>query len=49
MCWSVLPGQTWDEYSDTGGYAHLIGAAAQWLYVLDNKRDWEQHHLPAGR
>jgi len=43
---SVLPGQTWDEYSDTGGYAHLIGAAAQWLYVLEGKRDWEQHHLP---
>ncbi|HEY3901942.1 MAG TPA: hypothetical protein VGM54_25230 [Chthoniobacter sp.] len=38
--------------SDTGGYAHLIGACAQWLYVLEGKRDWEQQHLsplPSGQ
>jgi hypothetical protein len=43
---SVVPGETWDELSDTGGYAHLIGACAQWLYVLEGKRDWEEQHLP---
>ncbi len=43
---TTIPGLTWDELSDTGGYAHLIGASAQWLYVLEGKRDWEQHHLP---
>lgn len=30
---SVMPGVAWDEYSDTGGYAHLINAAAEWLRV----------------
>jgi hypothetical protein len=43
---SVLPGIKWDEFSDTGGYAHLLSAAAQWLHCLENKRDWEQHRLP---
>jgi hypothetical protein len=43
---SVVPGHNWDDFSDTGGYAHLIGAGAQWLYVLEGKRDWEQLHLP---
>jgi hypothetical protein len=36
----------WDKYSDTGGYAHLISAAAQWLLVLEGKNDWEMHHIP---
>jgi hypothetical protein len=44
---TTLPGVKWDEFSHTGGYAHLISAAAQWLLVLENKRDWEQHHVPA--
>jgi hypothetical protein len=36
----------WDKFSDTGGYAHLISAAAQWLLVLEGKRDWEIHRVP---
>jgi hypothetical protein len=43
---TMMPGVKWDECSDTGGYAHLISAAAQWIFVLENKRDWEQHHVP---
>lgn len=39
-------GQDWDHYSDTGGYAHLIQAAAEWLLYLENKRDWEAHRIP---
>jgi hypothetical protein len=40
-CHSVLPGVTWDKFSDTGGYAHLLNAAAQWLMYLEKKNDWE--------
>jgi len=40
-------GQHWDGYSDTGGYAHLLSAAAQWLFLLDNRRDWDAHRVPA--
>jgi hypothetical protein len=40
-------GAQWDNFSDTGGYAHLISAAAQWLLCLDGKKDWEMHHVPA--
>jgi hypothetical protein len=36
-------GAEWDRFSDSGGYAHLISAAAQWIFVLEGKRDWEQH------
>jgi len=36
----------WDSYSDTGGYAHLLKAGAQWLLCLDGKRDWEMHKVP---
>ncbi len=36
----------WDGYSDSGGYAHLISAAAQWLFLLEGKRDWEAHRIP---
>ncbi|MCX7045812.1 MAG: hypothetical protein NTX50_10070 [Candidatus Sumerlaeota bacterium] len=38
-CNSVLPGTPWDKFSDTGGYAHLISAAAQWLFYLEGRRD----------
>ena len=37
----------WDGYSDSGGYAHLISAAAQWLLCLDGKTDWDIHDIPA--
>lgn len=40
-------GYPWEDYSDNGGYAHLISAASQWLYYLDGRRDWEQHKVPA--
>lgn len=36
----------WDDFSDTGGYAHLISAAAQWRFYLAGKRDWETHQVP---
>jgi len=36
----------WDNYSDTGGYAHLISAGAQWLTYLGGKTDWEMHGIP---
>jgi len=39
----------WDGMSDSGGYAHLISAAAQWLLYLQNKTDWESHEIPAVR
>lgn len=45
-----LPARTglkWDDMSDTGGYAHLIAAGAQWLLCLEGRRDWELHHIPA--
>lgn len=29
----------WDRYSDSGGYAHLIAAGAQWLLVLEGRSD----------
>lgn len=31
----------WDGLSDTGGYAHLIAACAQWILHLEGKCDWE--------
>jgi hypothetical protein len=36
----------WDEWSDAGGCAHLLKAGAQWLLVLDGKRDWEVQKFP---
>lgn len=36
----------WDRFSDSGGYAHLIAAAAQWLFVLEGKRDWDGLNVP---
>jgi hypothetical protein len=42
-------GLEWDELSDSGGYAHLISAAAQWIFLLEHKRDWEVHHVSRER
>jgi hypothetical protein len=39
-CQSALPGVPFDAFSDTGGYAHLIAAGAQWIRVLEGTRDW---------
>jgi hypothetical protein len=39
-------GFNWDELSDSGGYAHLITAAAQWLLCLEGKTDWAAHRVP---
>ena len=35
-----MPGAAFSEFSDTGGYAHLISAAAEGLLYLEDKRDW---------
>ncbi len=40
-CQTGLPGVRKDEFSDSGGYAHLISAAAQWIFHLEGRRDWE--------
>ena len=45
-------GQHWETYSDAGGYAHLISAAAEYVLYLEGKYDWEVHGYPtapAGR
>lgn len=39
-------GFPWQELSDTGGYAHLITAGAQWIFLLEGKKDWETLHVP---
>jgi hypothetical protein len=39
-------GAGWDNFSDTGGYAHLISAAAQWILCLEKKSDWEMQEVP---
>ena len=39
-------GRYWDNFSDTGGYAHLISAASQWLLVLKGGKDWSNHNFP---
>lgn len=39
-------GFTWDDISDAGGYAHLISAAAQWVFLLEGKTDWELQRVP---
>jgi hypothetical protein len=36
-------GPEWDKLSDSGGYAHLISAASQWILYLEGKSDWEAH------
>jgi hypothetical protein len=40
-------GPSWDRFSDSGGYAHLISAAAQYLLLLDGKTDWDVQQVPA--
>lgn len=32
----------WEDLSDTGGYAHLIGACSQYLFYLERKKYWEE-------
>jgi hypothetical protein len=39
-------GQDFDHFSDSGGYAHLLHAAAEWLMYLEGKSDWEIHRVP---
>jgi len=39
-------GFAWDELSDTGGYAHLISAASQWIIYLKDQQDWNLAGLP---
>jgi hypothetical protein len=35
------PGYLGPELSETGGYAHLIAAASEYLLLMDGRRDWE--------
>jgi hypothetical protein len=42
-------GQDFDHFSDSGGYAHLLHAAAEWLMVLEGKNDWEMNQFPKPR
>jgi hypothetical protein len=39
-------GRHWDGISDSGGYAHLLSAGAQWLLCLEGKKDWEIQEYP---
>lgn len=39
-------GAEWDRFSDSGGYAHLLSAAAQYLLYLDGRYDWQLHQVP---
>jgi hypothetical protein len=39
----------WQRFSDTGGYAHLIKAASQWILYLSKQDDWEIHRVPIVR
>ncbi|HSU67561.1 MAG TPA: hypothetical protein VLJ39_11860, partial [Tepidisphaeraceae bacterium] len=39
-------GQGFDTFSDTGGYAHLISAAAEWILYQQGKNDWELQQIP---
>ncbi len=36
----------WENFSDSGGYAHLISAASQWVFYLERRRDWHEHRVP---
>jgi hypothetical protein len=38
---SLHRGPQWDHFSDSGGYAHLISAAAQALLLDQQKSDWD--------
>ena len=44
----INAGFIWGGISDSGGYAHLISACAQWLLYVEHKSDWKTHHVPAG-
>lgn len=35
-------GTSWNDVSDTGGYAHLLSAGSQWLLYLQHRRDWQE-------
>lgn len=37
-----------DNWSDSGAYAHVISAAAQWVLCREDKRDWEVQRMPSG-
>ncbi len=37
---------SWDRFSDSGGYAHLISAAAQYLLWRKRQNDWTVHAVP---
>ena len=39
-------GNHFDHFSDSGGYAHLLKAAAMWLMYLEGKTDWQAHNIP---
>lgn len=34
-------GNEYEQRSDSTGYAHLLNACAQWLNVLEGRRDWD--------
>jgi hypothetical protein len=36
----------WENFSDSGGYAHLISAASQWIFYLEGRRDWHEARIP---
>ncbi len=36
-----------DNFSDTGGYAHLISATAEYILLLEGKKDWETLKIPS--
>ncbi len=40
-------GMWWDHFSDAGGCAHLINAAAEWIFYLEGKADWKEARVPA--
>lgn len=42
-CQTAVANTRWDAFSDTGGYAHLISAAAEWVFYLENKYDWTRN------
>jgi hypothetical protein len=39
----------WERFSDSGGYAHLISATAQYIFCLEKKKDWEQQGISPWR
>lgn len=39
---SSNPVGRWEDFSDTGGYAHLIGACSQYLLFLEGKKYWQE-------